>query len=215
MTAALAQQRELQLRHSFWSRAGIATATLLGFGLSALGLLAARTLSQHSAPLSGLRVGFLWFGLLYFGVALALLVTAPLRLRPRIVPCFRRQLADYGGPSSAAFGHGHGLYRELAALDALAQHEQVEPLSAFGFADDSYGQQVRWHAAAAGVRTVEALRVRAADTFAADVTADLVALAAVLEIAAARGAEFSLRLRLQRGDLQEAATSELRDGRFW
>lgn len=45
--------------------------------------------------------------------------------------------------------------------------------------------------------------------------ADLAALASVLEIAALHGVEFCLQLRLQRGDLQVAATRELREGRFW
>jgi hypothetical protein len=213
--AVLAEQRRLQLRFGWRQAAWIAWVPVVGFGLSALGLQAARKLARLGAPLASLKLGCLWFGLLYFGLALLLLVTAPLRIKPRIVPCLRRQLDEYGGASSVAFKRGHGLHREIDTLDALARRRDVTPLSAFGFADDCYGQPVVWHAAGEGVRTLAALRQGLSVSATPDVVADLEALASVLEIAASRGVEFCLMLRLQRGDLQVAATRELREGRFW
>src|SRR5690606_10699345 len=43
-------------------------------------------------------------------------------------------------------------------LDAVAIAEGVQPLSAFGFNDDLYGQALTWHSADEGLQTVTALR---------------------------------------------------------
>jgi hypothetical protein len=213
--AVLVEQRRLQLRFGWRQAAWIAWAPFVGAGLSALGLHAASKLARAGEPLGRLKLGCLWFGLLYFGLAVLLLVTAPLRIRPRIVPCFRRELEPYGGPSSLAFKRGHALHREIDALDALAKSLGVTPLSRFGFSDDYHGQPVVWHAAGEAVRTLAALRQGFSASSTADVVADLEALASVLEIADARGVEFRLVLRLHRGDLQAASIHEPREGRFW
>ena len=42
----------------------------------------------------------------------------------------------------AAFRRGRALCRESAALERLAASLRVKPLSAFGFADDCYEQDV-------------------------------------------------------------------------
>jgi len=63
--AVLAEQRRLQLRFGWRQTAWIAWVPFVGFGLSALGLLAARKLARLGAPLAGLKLGCLWFGLLY------------------------------------------------------------------------------------------------------------------------------------------------------
>src|SRR5262245_9046832 len=78
-------------------------------------------------------------------------------MRPRIVPCFARELGAYGGETMAAFRRGRALYRESAALERLAANLRVKPLSASGFADDCYEQDVTWHSAIEGIRSIEAL----------------------------------------------------------
>jgi hypothetical protein len=154
----------------------------------------------------------------FFGWALVGWLTWPLRIRPRIVPYFARPLAEHGGETSRAFRRGRGLYREIIALDELATALGVTRLSAFGFAYDHYGQEVRWHAAAEGRRTVEALRhgLGAPLRAAPDVAGDLEALAAALRVAEERGIDWSLVLRLNRKDsLQAVSTLEGRQGSFW
>lgn len=156
------------------------------------------------------KVVFLGFFCLFFG----LLVLSPLnwlRLKPRIVPYFARQLEPYGGKSSVAFHRGRALCQQIAALDELARTVGVRTLSEFGFTDDYYNQEVRWHSAAEGLRTAEALE----QAENANVTADLAALAAVLRIAAAQGVDFSLILRIGKDSLQAVSTMEGRQGRFW
>jgi hypothetical protein len=91
----------------------------------------------------------------------------------------------------------------------------VRPLSDFGFEDDLCGETVRWHAAADGLATVEALRADVGER-APDLALDLDALASVLRLAAERGVAFSLLLRVGddhgQGALDE---SEARQGRLW
>src|SRR5438128_5565132 len=116
-----------------------------GFLFSALGLAASvARFREEGSPT--LRVIFLAFFAVYFGVAVCLWLM-PRRPKPRIVPCFARKLEEYGRETSIAFARGRGLYRELAALDQLAATMGVTPLSAFGFADDYYEQEVHCHVA--------------------------------------------------------------------
>ena len=93
-----------------------------------------------------------------FGSGVVLWLIEPLLIRPRIVPYFSRELERYGGTTMTAFKRGRDLYREIATLDQLAGTLGVTPLSAFGFAYDYYEQDVQWHPASEGLRTVEALR---------------------------------------------------------
>jgi hypothetical protein len=127
-------------------------------------------------------------------------------------------MEPYPGPTSVAFARGRALYRRSAALDRLAGTLGVTPLSAFGFADDLFGQSVRWSPASDGLRTVDALRAGlGAEPPGPGVAEDLDALTSVLRIAADRGVEFALLLRVGGGDIQSAAIFEpaSRIGRFW
>ena len=116
----------------------------------------------------------------------------------------------------SAFPRGCALYREITTLDRLADSLGVEPLSAFGFAYDHYDQEVYWHAAAAGLRTAEALRQETGANAAPDLTQDLDALVSVLHAAASQNVEFSLVLRLHtRNSMQDVCAREVRQGSFW
>ena len=216
--SVLEEQRRRQLRFHLKQGAWIAWVPVIGFGLSSMGLLAARALAQDGVGLSTPKLVFLWFGFVSFGLGLAAVLTAPLRLEPRIVPYFARQIEEYGGMSSRAFVRGRGLYRDIAALESLAGTLGVTPLSTFGFADDYYGQEVQWHAASEGVTTVEALRQALGARLPAELEAaqDLEALASVLRLAADQGVDFCLALRIERKDsLQVVSSMEPRRGRFW
>jgi hypothetical protein len=214
----LEEQRQRQLRFHLQQGAWIAWVPVVGLGLSSTGLIAARSLARDGVGLSTAKLAFLWFGFVYFVLALAALASFPFRLKPRIVPYFARQLEEYGGESARAFVRGGGLYREIGALETLADTLGVRPLSTFGFADDYYGQEVHWHAASEGVRTVEALRQRLGvpSPAAADAAHDLEALASVLRIAADKGVDFCLAVRiLGKDSLQVVSSMEIRQGRFW
>ena len=180
--------------------------------------MAARSLAQAGQGLSNTQVAVLWFGLTYFGLALAAIAALPIRLRARVVPYFRRRIAEYGGTSSRAFARGRGLYEEAAALDQMADGLGVRRLSSYGFADDFYGQEVRWHAASEGLATVEALRqgLAAGPPRHPDLPRDLDALVEVLRLAAADGIDFCLTVRIFRKDsLQVVSSMEQRAGSFW
>lgn len=153
-----------------------------------------------------------------FGWVVVLWLIGPLLIKPRIVPYFTRELDKYGGRTMTAFSRGRGLYREIVPLEQLAVTLGVEPLSAFGFAYDHYEQDVHWHAAAGGLRTVEALRqgLAAYSITAPEVADDLDALASVLREAESQGVHFSLVLRLHETDnMQAVCTREVRQGSFW
>jgi hypothetical protein len=216
--AVLEEERQRQLRFHLKQGLWFAWIPVVGFGLSGMGLLAARALARGGAGLSAGKLAFLWFGFVWFGLALTALLTLPLRLKPRIVPYFARQIQEYGGQSARAFVRGRGLYREIVALEGLADTLGVKPLSAFGFADDYYGQEVRWHPALEGLITVEALRqgLGVRIPAALDAAHDLEALASVLRVAADKGVAFSLALRIHGKDsLQVVSSMEIRQGRFW
>ena len=156
------------------------------------------------------------FFFLQFAAVVILWLTTPLRIKPRIVPCFARKLGHYGGANSTAFSRGRALYLEIDTLEKLAAASSVTPLSTFGFADDYYGQQVQWHGADEGLRTVAALRQGFASQAESELAHDLAALEGALRIAAEQGVEFCLVLRRSRKDsLQTAESMEERSGRFW
>jgi hypothetical protein len=187
----------------------------VGFALSAAGL--ATTVMHYRAEGSPLlKAAFLAWAFLGFGMGVFLWLR-PFRHQPRIVPYFARRLEEYGGPTSAAFAGGRSLFLELAALDALAERLGVAPLSAFGFPDDHYGQEVRWHPASEGCQSADALRQNLAGLGAApELASDLDALSAVLHAAADREVAFALVLRLHAKDsLQGVMTREDRQGSFW
>jgi hypothetical protein len=216
--AIIEAQRQRQLHFHLKQAAWIAWVPVVGFGLSSLGLIAARALAEHGLGLSTAKLAFLWFGFVSFGLGLAGLLTEPLRHKTRIVPYFARQIEEYGGKSSAAFAGGRGLYSDIVVLESLADTQGVKPLSTFGFGDDYYGQEVHWHAASEGLKTAEALRqgLGARSPAALDAAHDLEALASVLRVAADQGVDFCLTLRLYKKDsLQVVSSMERRHGRFW
>lgn len=215
--AALSNQHRHQLR--LWRKRmtwWIPAIFVAGFGVSILGLIPALAVPRPAGIPPVPVLVFALFSLL-FGWASVLGLSGPHPIRPRIVPYFTRALGEYGGPAMISFARGRALYREIAALDQLAGSLRVTPLSVFGFAYDHWDQEVRWHAAAAGLETCEALRqgLGPGRLAAPDVVEDLVALAAVLRLAAAQGVEFCLVLRLHaHGDLQGLARED-RQGSFW
>lgn len=207
------QVRMVRKRMPWW----IPWIFVFGLCVSIVGLIPFIAAFRESGSLT---VGLVGFGLaaLFFGWVVISWLLWPYRLRPRIVPYFVRELGPLWGDTMAAFTRGRGLYREIVALEELAETQGVKALSAFGFAYDHYGQQVRWHPASEGLRTVEALRQSlGAQTHAApDVARDLEALASVLRTAATQGVDFSLVLRLHAKDsLQGVCTREVRQGSFW
>jgi hypothetical protein len=216
--AILAQQCRHQVRltrqrMTWW----IPWIFVAGLCVSILGLVPyVAGLREGRSPTIGLFV-FAFFAV-FFGWAVVLWLLGPFMLRPRIVPYFARELGKYGGETMTAFARGRGLYREIAALDALAATLAVTPLSAFGFAYDYYEQEVRWHPAAEGLRTIAALQrgLGAQLPAAPDLSRDLDALASVVRVAAEQGVDFSLVLRLHaRDNMQVVCTREVRQGSFW
>ena len=184
-----------------------------GLAVSLFGLVTSIAAFREDLSPIALLLLYTAFSLL-FGWAVILWLTAPLRVKPRIVPYFSGALGAYGGPTMAAFRRGRALYREIAALDERAATLKVTPLSAFGFADDYYEQAVRWHAASEGLKTAEALRGTAESN--GEMAGDLDALVSVLRTAVERGVSFSLVLRLQaRDNMQVVCTGEPRQGSFW
>ncbi len=165
---------------------------------------------------TGVRYGkfaFLAFFTFFFTWILINWLLWPFRLKPRLIPYFARELQPYGGKSSAAFQRGRGLYQEIVRLDRKAQAAGVQPLSAFGFNDDYYQQEVRWHPAAEGLRTADALLTGAQHS--PLVTDDLNALVCALQVAVEQDVEFCLVLRLDDENLQSVMIWEVRAGRFW
>lgn len=212
----LAEQRRHQVRlararRPWW----IAWLFVGGACVSIFGLV----LSVQALPHDGPTVRLFVFAVatIFFGWVVAMWLTAPLWIRPRIVPYFVRELGEYGGTTMVAFRRGPALYREIA-LDRLARTLGVPPLSDFGFAYDHYDQVVRWHPASDGLRSVNALRrgLAAEPLAAAGVADDLEALAVVLRAANEQGVDFSLVLRLYAKDsMQAVCTQEARQGSFW
>jgi hypothetical protein len=190
---------------------------VVGLGVSILGLIPSVAMSLAKGSPTLMAVVFAVFTV-FFGWTVVFSLIWPFFLRPRIVPYFPRELGPYGGTTMTAFRRGRGLYREIAGLDRLARTLGVTPLSAFGFPYDHYEQEVRWHAASEGLRTVDTLR-QGLDTrlpTAPDVTADLDALASVIREAADQQVGFSLVLRLHAKDSMQAVCSrEVRQGSFW
>lgn len=215
--ATLAAQRRHQIRvararQPWW----IPWLFVLGAGVSIFGLM----MSLETASEDGVTIRLVVFAVfaILFGSAVVLWLTAPLFIRPRIVPYFARELAPYGGRTMVAFRRGRALYREIAVLEALARAVGVAPFAAFGFTYDHYDQAVRWHPAVGGLQSVEAVRQALASErrAAPGVVDDLEALAVVLRAAAEQGVEFCLVLRLYATEsLQAVCTREVRQGSFW
>lgn len=215
--AVLCDQRRHQVRlHRKRMTWWIPWIFVVGLGVSVLGVVPAIAAFREEGALARLVV----FGLIavFFAWAVLLWMIGPLLIRPRIVPYFARELGEYAGETMAAFPRGRGLYREIVALEQLAQSLGMRPLSTFGFAYDYYEQQVRWHSAAEGLRTIEALRqgLDARPITASVVADDLEALGRVVRAAADSGVDFSLVLRLHAKDnMQAVCTRETRQGSFW
>jgi hypothetical protein len=189
----------------------------VGLAASVLGLYAFVSATRYGdRSLIGIGV----FGLftLLFGIAVIQWLFWSAFVRPRVVPYFARQLEPYGGLTSVSFAKGRAVYLELEQLEESAAMLGITPLTAFGFADDFYGQDVRWHPAAEGSRTVEALLrdLTQRPHPSAALAGELEALASVLCVAADRDVPFALVLRLySRDSVQAVATLEERHGAFW
>jgi hypothetical protein len=217
VSAILSEQRRHQVRFARkrmtpW----IPSIFIVGLCVSILGLIPAITVLRETGS-SALVFLFAPFTVL-FGWAVVAWLIAPFLIRPRIVPYFVRELGPYGGQTMTAFRRGRGLYREIVALERLAETLGVKPLSDFGFAYDHYDQKVRWHSAGEGLRTVEALGkgLGAYRAIESDVAEDLEALAVVIRAAADQDVNFSLVLRLHAKDsMQSVCTREVRQGSFW
>jgi hypothetical protein len=207
-------QRQLQIdrvRGTWW----IPWIFVIGSCVSALGLFVAVASYLDGRPKWLMIILFAFF-FLQFAAAVILWLTTPLRIKPRIVPCFARKLGDYGGANSTAFNRGRALYLEIDMLEKLAAASNVTPLSTFGFADDYYEQQVQWHGADDGLRTVAALRQGPAVQTESELAHDLAALDGALRVAAEQGVGFCLVLRrLKKDSRQVVEAGELRSGSFW
>jgi hypothetical protein len=189
---------------------------VVGLGVTIIGLIPSITLFLEHGSVTFLFV-FVPFTVL-FGWGVILWLVSPFLIRPRIVPYFTRALGPYGGKTMIAFARGRGLYREVVALERLAETLGVKPLSSFGFAYDHYDQKVQWHPAVEGLSTVEALLRGLGGPLvtAPYVAEDLEALGFVVRTAADQGVEFSLVLRLHAKDhMQAVCTREVRQGSFW
>ena len=189
---------------------------VLGLVVAILGLIPSIQTSRAQGSVTPGLIGFGLFTVL-FGWAVIQWILGPFPIRPRIVPYFTKEVGRLHGPTMTAFRRGRALYLNAVALERIAASAGVKPLSAFGFADDYYEQEVRWHSVAEGLATVGALRQGLAEELQdTEVVEDLEALAAVLGAAAAQGADFSLVLRLfAKANLQMVCTREARRGSFW
>jgi hypothetical protein len=218
VVAILTEQRRHQVRvHRERMTWWIPWIFVIGLGVSILGLVPSVAAFRADGSQTVSVTVFGLFSLL-FGWAVVLWVLGPFLLRPRIVPYFATELGSYGSEAMAAFWRGRGLYREIVALEQLGRSLGVKSLALFGFGYDHYEQQVQWHPAPEGLRTVEALRrgLGPHSGMAGDVALALEALASVLRMAADRGVDFSLVLRLYaRDDMQAVCTREVRQGSFW
>lgn len=201
------QVRIMRERMPWW----ISSIFAAGFVFSVIGLFASFAAFREDGSITAKLVAFTIFFLLFGWTVLRMLL--PIRPRPRIVPYFAAELGAYGGDTMSAFARGRGLYLDIAALDALARSLGVKPLSTFGFGYDHFGQEVRWHPAADGLATVEALQQERKSP---SVAQDLEAVAQVLRAAAGKDVPFSLVLRLwEKDSMQVVCTRETRMGSFW
>jgi hypothetical protein len=216
--AILSEQRRHQIRltrkrMTWW----IPLIFVIGLCVGVLGLIPSITAFLEKRSLT-FTLFVLAFFTVFFACAVVRWLAWPFPIRPRIVPYFNRVLEGCGGKTMTAFWRGRGLYREIVALEQLAGVLGVKPLSAFGFRDDYYEQEVHWHAASEGLRTVETLRQGLGRHLLAapDLVHDLEALASVTRVAADQGVDFSLVLRLHASDsLQIIMSRETRQGSFW
>ena len=121
------------------------------------------------------------------------------------------------GVYGRTFLNGQALARQCVPLDTLARERGLEPLSAFGFADDMEGEPVVWHDAGRGLETVSGLLAalrqepsRVDD--AASVIDDLERIETSLQSARRLGVPFCLLLR--RGSTASGAEMDARQGYF-
>jgi hypothetical protein len=193
----------------------------------ALGVLAALT-ALDALLIAGFARGLLggavavvwpWAGAVFSAVLafgwfiLGMSYLDDLRVKPRIVPYFP---ASVPGPDT--FTTGYALARHSKLLDEWAREAGVAALTAFGFTDDLAGDEVTWHPAAEGVRTVEALLRRCHEDPGAlaepqAVVSDLEPVLDVLREADRRGIGFCLHLRADAA--YTAHEFDIRKGRYW
>lgn len=175
-----------------------------GFVLAAIGLtsppaafFACRAVFSHGSQLIAAATAAVFL--------LTLLVSCLVLLDHRhfvsIHPYFGKPPAGERPVSSGAcLLSGRALAQNLEPLDTLAEELCVSPISAFGFADDFFGEQVTWHPPEQGLKTVSALLDSLAEQpdrvpDSQSVTKDLKKIADALENARKRNIRFSLVVR--------------------
>ena len=131
----------------------------------------------------------------------------------RVTPYFRSRVGE-----TTTYCSGHGLARHMLELDELARTLGVTPLSEFGWNDDLAGEELVWHDAARGLKTVNALLAHLqVDEFAeseqAEVIDDLKRIANDLGRADQQSIPFCLLL--QHGDATSGWEHDRRKGTFF
>lgn len=127
------------------------TIILMGATTAVLGYLA---VFSNGPVLAAASAGAV---LLFVLLVLCLNLITPDRVR--VHPYFEKPVSSAEKPvcSGAAFLSGETIAKELESLDALAGKMGVAPLSAFGFEDDFFGEEPKWHAPEEGLKTVSML----------------------------------------------------------
>jgi hypothetical protein len=155
---------------------------------------------------------FLLLAAAFTGSVAAIGVTVAVQLvlaNARIIPYFSKPLTDRYDRDFSLKG-GVALARLLSLLDEAATAGRVRPLSDFGFADDQYGEVVRWHDASSALQTVTFLL----SSGPADAADDLKTLSLALRDAADAGAGVSLLVRTGEDSWQGLCGHD-RVGGFW
>ncbi|MFQ5779726.1 MAG: hypothetical protein ACE5HN_02930 [Nitrospiria bacterium] len=102
------------------------------------------------AVLSGLVLFF--SSLVLFCLMLMYPGGIPETVEVRILPYFKERVGN-----TETFLYGQGIARRVVLLDALAEKLGLSPISAFGYNDNFLGEDVTWHDAEDGLKTVSGL----------------------------------------------------------
>lgn len=156
-------------------------------------------------------LGSLFFTWMFFSM------THENRSSALIAPYFEKRLLEDpalpGRPDTDPFKRGKALAKQCRQLDGLAVSRQVYALSHFGFADDFEGEEVTWHGAGDGIRSMAGLLGGldgSALAFAGEVKEDLQSIAGALQRAQKQEVRFCLILRNGRD-----YSFEKRKGSLW
>jgi hypothetical protein len=113
------------------------------------------------------------------------------------------------------FGRGKYLARNCQNLDRIAIEQGFDPMSAFGFYDDLFGETVVWHDSHRGLATFSAIRSVLEQNpgkipFQAQTLEEIALVEESLHLAAQKQIRFSLLLRMC--DVTNAQEWEIRQG---